>query len=401
MFNFVRKQRKMKRSGLSTRICTVLISLVFILPGNGQNKTQTKDSIREAKVIPDGQSKVKKNYFIRQYPQEFFCVQCGLQDRAGNMWFGASADGIYIYDGKSFSNFTRNDGLCHNDMLCCLEDKAGNIWFGTRNGLIRYKPSDGPPRRNNFTSFLISANTISKSSRAKLPYNYAVADNFVWSILEDKSGKIWFSTGKGVYVHNPLVDYDGDTPLFTQFLDNDSLINKNNLHLKDVLSMAQDKEGNIWFASGYMEGEGICYYDGRSLTNFKPDSLSSFRSIIKEKNGNLLFLNLFHGVYFFDGKTFINYSHKIGLKNDTIVAIREDRAGNLWFGTNSDNIRNGGDGGVWRYDGNSLKLFTTKDGLSHNCVFSIVEDKMGNIWFGTRNTGLCRYDGKTFIDFTE
>ncbi|WP_394351059.1 hypothetical protein [Spirosoma arboris] len=31
----------------------------------------------------------------------------------------------------------------------------------------------------------------------------------------------------------------------------------------------------------------------------------------------------------------------------------------------------------------------------------MLEDKSGNFWIGTRNTGLCRYDGKTFISFSE
>lgn len=35
-------------------------------------------------------------------------VQCSLQDKAGNLWFGTSDDGLYKYDGKSFS---RENGL--------------------------------------------------------------------------------------------------------------------------------------------------------------------------------------------------------------------------------------------------------------------------------------------------
>lgn len=344
-----------------------------------------------------GTLKLMKNYFIRQYPQEFFFVQCGLQNQYGDMWFGTAGNGIYMYNGKAFLNFTRNEGLCHNDILCCTEDKTGNIWFGTRNGLIRYKPSGTKPDKKDFKSFLISANTINASTSEKVPYTYRAAENFVWSILEDKTGRIFVSTNNGIYVHNPTTDYDGEVPLFTRFLDNDKLINSNNLHLKDVLSMVEDKDGNIWFASGYAQGEGICRYDGKMLANFKPDSLGSFRSIIKGKNGNLFFLNSFHGVYSYDGTSFTNYSKKIGLKNDTIVSLKEDKAGNIWFGCSSDNMK---DGGVWKYDGKTLKLFTKKDGLSHNCVFSIVEDKSGNIWFGTRNTGLCCYNGKEFVDFT-
>jgi len=57
--------------------------------------------------------------------------------------------------------------------------------------------------------------------------------------------------------------------------------------------------------------------------------------------------------------------------------------------------------GLWYYDGKSLKLFTINDGLPHNHVMCIVSDKEGNIWFGTRNTGLCRYDGKTITNYSD
>jgi ligand-binding sensor domain-containing protein len=127
----------------------------------------------------------------------------------------------------------------------------------------------------------------------------------------------------------------------------------------------------------------------------------SYRSVIERKNGDILFLNTIHGVYSYDGKTFSNLSKKTGIEADTLVSMAEDKNGNLWFGHDSENIKDGGDGGLWRFDGKSLKLFTVKDGLSHNCVFCIIPDRDGNIWFGTRNTGLCKYDGKIFTDYTD
>lgn len=385
----------MKKYRRLPQVGALLVSLIFFSFCNGQSTQQTNPAkgLRES-------AKLVKNYFITAYPQEFFYVQCGLQDKAGKLWFGTAGNGIYVYDGKSFINFTHKEGLCHDDILCCMEDKAGNIWFGTRNGVIRYKPSAGKPGRNDFSSFLISENIISDSTYTREPYSYRAADNFVWSIMQDNTGKIWFGTNKGICIHDPAVRPANDTPLFTHFLKNPHIQNKDSLHLYDVLNMAQDQKGNIWFVSGFMKGEGICRYDGQSLVRFQPDSLNSFRSIIVGKSGTLYFLNTFRGVYAYDGNTFTNFTQKIGL-NDTIVSMKEDEAGNFWFGTNRTRMENGGDGGVWRYDGQSLKLFTTKDGLHHNSVFCITQDSSGNIWFGTRNTGLTRYDGKTFTDLSE
>src|ERR1700760_946483 len=65
----------------------------------------------------------------------FFSV---LEDRKGNFWFGSIGSGVYYYDGESFRNFTTKDGLAGNAVTCIYEDKTGNIWFGTESGASRY-----------------------------------------------------------------------------------------------------------------------------------------------------------------------------------------------------------------------------------------------------------------------
>jgi ligand-binding sensor domain-containing protein len=418
---------------VSYNIWALLICCLFVSSCTRQNKTTTQNRSIVSREILHRSSKIKKNHFITVYPDEFFFIQCGLQDNAANMWFGSAGDGIYVYDAQlhsanindnQFINFTQHDGLCHNDILCCMKDQSGTIWFGTRNGLIRYKPSGWPPESKDFSSYLIMENTVSKTTHKKIPYIYEPAENFVWSIMQDKTGKLWFGTNQGIYIHDPVSGMVNDTPTFIRFLEDDEML-QYNLHLKEVTSMHEDKTGMIWFVSGYSKGRGICRFDPhlkdtseklKAFTYFQPDGIKTFRTIIERKNGSLLFLSTFHGVYSYDPNLnhsipeephFINLTKKIGIQQDTLIAMFEDHAGILWFGRNSDQMKDGGHGGVWRYDdqekdhAKSLILLTIKDGLSHNCVFTIVEDKDGNIWFGTRNTGLCRYDGKSFTNFTE
>src|SRR5687768_11079717 len=110
---------------------TIFLTLTFsFFSCNGQVKTDTPKN----KKTNGGQPKIIKNHFL-EWPDDFLFVQCGTQDKTGNMWFGTAGNGIYVYDGKSFVNFThksfvnftlKND-LNHNDILCCMEDKTGNI----------------------------------------------------------------------------------------------------------------------------------------------------------------------------------------------------------------------------------------------------------------------------------
>ena len=125
------------------------------------------------------------------------------------------------------------------------------------------------------------------------------------------------------------------------------------------------------------------------------------RSILEDKNGDLLIVTRHNGVCRFDGGNFINFTEKGGVENSSITSALKDKAGNLWFGTELGSGELNEDGGLWCYDGKSFIRFTRKDGLCHNGVSSIVEDTNGNIWVGSRNTDLCRFDGKSFALFSE
>ncbi|CAF3929003.1 unnamed protein product [Rotaria sp. Silwood1] len=157
-------------------------------------------------------------------------VKCCLQDKSGNIWFGTTGEGIYCYDGNSFTQFTEKDGLSSNTVYSILEDTSGKIWIGTLDGICCYngeKISQIP-----IIGYFLPNNTNSTyySSQSK--------KSTVWSILQDKTGKMWFGTGDGVYCYNGKV--------FTRFLQNDGVINKENLHLKMVDCMLEDGSGNIW-----------------------------------------------------------------------------------------------------------------------------------------------------------
>ncbi len=313
-------------------------------------------------------------------------IHCGLQDKAGNLWFGTTGEGVYRYDGKLFTHFTIKDRLSSNTIWSILEDKAGNIWFGTNNGVCRYNGksiTSIPFTFTNSNSFNIT-NPINNNPSSK---------NEVFSILQDKSGKIWFGTSNGVYCYN------GKT--FERFLDNPGIINKSGLTLKSVQCMLEDKNGNLWFGSGPMAFEGIILYDGKSITNFKPKNESWIRNILEDKSGRLLFATRHIGVISYDGKIFSDFTKPLGLKNDLLNNILVDAKGNIWYASDYVNDNDFTTGGIWKFDGKSNVEFTKKDGLSNTAVFCIIEDRIGNIWFGSRNTGLYRYNGKSFISYTE
>ena len=104
----------------------LLFSFVFFTSCNGQGKT---NSLIENVTISTGQPKLIKTEGSGKFDKQYDILGCGLQDKAGNLWFGTSREGVYRYDGKLFTHFTVKDGLCSNAIISILEDKTGNIWF--------------------------------------------------------------------------------------------------------------------------------------------------------------------------------------------------------------------------------------------------------------------------------
>lgn len=372
----------MTRYCLHKPIYSLIVVLAFLTSCSGQSQSQSENP-SEIKASLTGQTKLTKT----QGSSEYHTVGCGLQDHQGNIWFGTTEEGVYRYDGKLFTQFTMKDGLSSNSVWSIMEDNIGNIWFGTTNGICR---SDG----NGIISIPIN-NYIRPVITDNSYYTKWSTKNTVWSMLQDKSGKIWFGTGDGVYC------YDGLN--FTRFLANDGVINKDSLHLKVVADIVEDKNGIIWFLSGMLPGsEGICRYDGKMIERFKPKEYGWNRNAVMSKNGNLIVATRSYGIWTYDGKSFTDYMQPKELIKPSLNYILEDKAGDLWVA--SDYGKESGDtlGGLWHSNISSSnpteKIFTK---IFNKEVYFIFEDKDSNIWFSTIDMGLYRYDRKTLTKFSE
>lgn len=236
-------------------------------------------------------------------PARFMSV---AEDRKGDFWFGSAGSGVYQYDGKSFRNFTTKDGLANDRVNCIYEDKAGNIWFGTEGGASCY---DGRSFRNlllyNDVNVIIEDKTgkcwFGTRSNAcfydgktftDVTHNGQPFTN-VRTIVEDKKGSIWLGGADGLW------RYDGST--FAHFPQ------------QFVGAIIEDKKGNIWTSSESDNGEGwaISRYDEKSLftkkTTVTETNLSSKNifSIFEDADGNIWFGA--SGVYRYNGSTFDDF----------------------------------------------------------------------------------------------
>ncbi len=365
------------------QIYVLLLSWVGFVACKGQiPKKLPETSVSSPKRIPVGHPKLVKTQGT--LPNDN--IHCSLQDKAGNLWFGTTGEGVYRYDGQLFTQFTVQEGLIDNNVWSLLEDKAGNIWFGTSQGPCLFDGKQVIPVP------IVSGFVATTGNEGN--YNAWSTPKTVWSMLQDRKGTIWFGTGEGVFC------YDGKA--FTRFLENYKLINRDNLQLKMVDCMLEDTKGNIWLGSGMPPGmEGLCRFDGTILEHFKPNNQGWIRNIIEDKNGNIVFTTRSGGMCSFDGKTFSFIATPPAMEFNSMTTCMEDKAGNLWFA--SDYGQELGDtvGGVWRYDGKKFVKFPIEGAPGENAVWTILEDRDGFIWVGTRNIGVYRLAGGAFVRFSE
>ena len=304
-------------------------------------------------------------------------ILCGYKDKAGNLWFGTSGNGVSKYDGIGFTNYYSTHGLIHNMIFSITEDSKGNIWFGTYGGV------------SIFNGVYFENITVDQG----------LADNNVNRVLEDQNGNIWISTFNGLSRYNPNGREEG-MQLITNYT------TEHGIPGKYVDRILEDSNGNLWFATD----KGMCKYNADAATNGEQPFEDFSRLLglegqrvygLTEDEEGLIWFGIDEGLVSYDpsmiatGESEIMiYTTADGLINNRVRCIFDDRKGSLWLGTDEGlSAFNKGD--------SSFVNYTTLQGLSSNGITSITEDNAGNLWIGTLGGGLCRYDGNGVIEFTE
>lgn len=304
---------------------------------------------------------------------------CGFLDRKGNLWFGSRGNGVFKFHNNTFINFTKQDGLCDNDISCITEDKDGNLWFGTTNGVCKF---DG----KTFETLKIPQ---SNTSSVWLDKVYPVVNpNQVMSILEDNKGNLWFGTnGAGVYKFN------GKT--FTQYLSDIGMVYDDGLYHNIILSIIEDHKEQLWFSS--LSHGGVSSYNGENFTHYTKELSDDFiRVVFCDSKGKIWIGthgNHKGGLDSFDGKQFkAFYKKDDGLSHNNVMNIHEDKTGLLWIASGTTELS--------IFDGEKFKIFKDNKGNTYDIITFIIGDQEDNIWFGNRH-GLWKYNGNEVIKMTK
>jgi ligand-binding sensor domain-containing protein len=243
---------------------------------------------------------------------------------------------------------------------------------------------------------LFPVETFGQSEAKNIKFDYlgiehGLSQSFVYDILRDSKGFMWFATGYG------LNRFDGYS--FTIFK-NDPF-DANSISNNNIRSLLEDLYGNIWMGTFI---NGISVYDPQhqafshfSHSDLDTNTLSSNVVNALHLHNETIWVGTSNGLNRFNqnDSTFTRFLHVPGnvesLSDNNVQSILTDKDGNLWVGTWN---------GLNRFNPltNSFERFYA-DGnigsLNDNTILSLYQDQNGTIWIGTRRGGVCRYDSGT------
>jgi ligand-binding sensor domain-containing protein/signal transduction histidine kinase len=313
-------------------------------------------------------------------------IQVSLLDRRGQLWLGTT-QGLDRYDaaaGRFIHQLNDPENprqLGGHSIHALYEDRAGSLWVGQQTeGLKRYDPQAKP--FVNFTHDPRNEHSLSHKSAG--------------AFVEDRAGYLLVTTGNGIEQFDPRT---GQFRLLSFPVPN----RPPNTKLR-AAAFAEDGAGQLWAATniGLARLERLPKGDLR-VHHF---SINRGTSVVHATRDGMIWLGTHGGgLWRFDPATeqFTNFLNEPqnphSLSNNLIYALREDRAGFLWVGT---------DQGLNRLDratGQFTRFLNDPNNpasLSYNLIWSLYEDRAGGLWIGTGN-GLNQFEAATqqFQRFTE
>jgi PAS domain S-box-containing protein len=259
-----------------------------------------------------------------------------------------------------FRNYTAADenGLSDNFVFSIEQDRQGRLWFATSAGASSY---DGVE----FKAFTMSDGLV---------------NNGVREIYEDRQGRLWFSTTGGLSCLERFESASNAKPVFKNYTKREGLLHDS------IEWVLEDKVGNFWIAT---RGGGLSYFDGRSFRNYgEADGLTAKTVwVLRFDRQGKLWIGSSEGLHSFDGKTFKNYSTREGLPNGSVVSsLLVDNHDKLWVGTRK---------GLGWFDG--ARFHPVDLGIGKEIgVPVMLQDQRGALWLGTYGQGLAKLDGSKF-----
>ncbi len=278
-------------------------------------------------------------------------------DKDGNIMALSDIGKILIKQNNEWNE----SGIFENYYNKCIIQfsPSGNIWIGCINKLLCYNTNE------------------TKCKNIDVGNTYET--NAIYDIFIDNALNTWLAKYRGITKIDDKKKHTDINEILGQ-------------SIKEITTINQDKEGNIWIGSGVHE-KNTYKYDGSKFTRIGQANGFTDKcvhKIWKDTYGDLWF-SVFDnsdpnkskssGVYkFVNGKfeqnTLVN---KILENGPRLYSMLFEKDGTIWLGTGTDLIK---------IENNTVKNWSKIGENNIGKVSDIASDKYGNIWFASAYAGI-------------
>ena len=302
-------------------------------------------------------TRVEKDFGPYPWPAGSDAVKAACEDREGNLIVGTGGPfgrGVFWFDARGrFARICTTNGLTKNSVYALQADAEGNLWVGLEGpngGLYRVRPK--------------LFKLLEESS-----------GSIVQSLSPDDQGGLWISAKDKdfSYWKNGFLRTNLSSPL--------------PMSLLNPTAILVDPSQRVWAAARPALGAGLFRLENGF---FRPatDMTNLAVSVLFADHSDGLWVGTEGGLGQWTGTQMEMWTTSNGLSANNVRAIAQDRAGDLWIGTEL--------GGLNRLHQGRFTSFQQTNGFPSDNISSLYVDDEDVLWVGTIGNSLIRFkDGKT------
>lgn len=295
-----------------------------------------------------------------------------LGDSRGFMWF-CTPEGISRFDGYTFTNYGINEGLPSSDVRDVIETRGGEYWVATVRGIARFRP-DGAAI-NKFRVYSLGENQIA---------------NLVMTLFEDTSGTIWAGTWGGLYRFNPQTE---------RFMVVEIGLHPDLWEGAIVKVIIEDRDNDLWV--GTSRGLYRRRRDGRIDLTWVCRAGAWVSSLFEDRQRRLWVGTRGGGLYKLmrDPVSASSFGIRSYGARERMAAIRipsiiQSLDGTIWVATDKG-LSELGEGG----NASEFRTYGETEGLGGSSILALAEDRRGDLWVAAEADGAMRISRNGFTTY--